>query len=175
MPYPHTPTLRTATLADAHLLAQLAESTFRETFSADNSPADMDKHCQISYGEAMQAREILSPTMLTLVAEEGAALVAFAQLRWEKAPACVSARAPGEIERFYVDKRWHGKGLAQALMTLSLDSLRARGSDVAWLGVWEHNPRAIRFYQKFGFEPVGEHSFMLGDDEQHDRVMTRAL
>jgi diamine N-acetyltransferase len=44
-----------------------------------------------------------------------------------------------------------------------------------WLGVWEHNARAIAFYTKCGFIDVGEHAFFVGGDEQTDRVMSRSL
>jgi ribosomal protein S18 acetylase RimI-like enzyme len=51
----------------------------------------------------------------------------------------------------------------------------ARGSGVAWLGVWEHNPRAITFYGKLGFVACGEQVFPLGNDPQRDIVMARPL
>jgi ribosomal protein S18 acetylase RimI-like enzyme len=41
--------------------------------------------------------------------------------------------------------------------------------------VWEHNPRAQRFYRKQGFETVGTHRFVLGTDVQTDEVMTREI
>jgi ribosomal protein S18 acetylase RimI-like enzyme len=44
--------------------------------------------------------------------------------------------------------------------------------DCLWLGVWEHNPRAITFYRKFGLEVVGTHAFMLGLDRQRDLIMS---
>jgi ribosomal protein S18 acetylase RimI-like enzyme len=44
-----------------------------------------------------------------------------------------------------------------------------------WLGVWEHNPRAIAFYKKYGFISVGEHPFPLGGDLQRDIVMAKPL
>jgi ribosomal protein S18 acetylase RimI-like enzyme len=51
----------------------------------------------------------------------------------------------------------------------------AAGGKTLWLGVWERNPRAIRFYEKQGFRDVGSYLFVLGTDPQTDRVMTRAL
>jgi ribosomal protein S18 acetylase RimI-like enzyme len=48
-----------------------------------------------------------------------------------------------------------------------------RGSDAVWLGVWEHNPRAISFYRKFGFVEAGEQTFHPGRDPQRDIVMVR--
>jgi hypothetical protein len=86
--------------------------------------------------------------MVTFVCEEGGTLIAFAQLRWTAAPSCVTAIDPGEIQRLYVARSWHGKGMAQALMAACLKEMERRASDVGWLGVWERNPQAIAFYKK---------------------------
>lgn len=168
-------TLRKADPADAAQLARLAERTFRDTFGAANSDEDMDRHCRTSYGEAIQAAEIADPKRLTLLGEDDGRLVGYAQLRWEGAPECVAAQAPGEIQRLYVDAAWHGKGVAQQLMHACIAEMQARGSDVAWLGVWERNPRAIAFYGKLGFVEVGDHVFAVGDDPQRDIVMARPV
>lgn len=169
------PSIRTATPRDARRLAQLAETTFRETFGAVNSAEDMDDHCRSSYGEPIQAREISDPSMTTLLCEDGERLIGYAQLRWSPAPTGVYASYPGEIQRLYVASDWHGKGVAQDLMNASFDVMRARRSDVVWLGVWERNPRAIAFYERLGFAAVGEHVFRVGNDPQRDVVMARPV
>lgn len=168
-------TLRSARRADARLLATLAEATFRDTFAAVNAAEDMDRHCRNAYGEAIQAEEIASPDRATLLAEHEGRLVAYAQMRWGKPPACVVAGAPGEIQRLYVIRDFQGKGLAHDLMRACLGAMASRCSDVVWLGVWERNPKAIAFYRKFGFREVGEHVFPLGSDPQRDIVMARAV
>ncbi|TPW21852.1 MAG: acetyltransferase [Elusimicrobia bacterium] len=167
------PTIRAARPSDAKGLAELAERTFRETFAAVNTPEDMELHCKAGYGEALQAAEISNPELATLVSEEAGALVGFALLGWGKAPAGVVAQRPGEIQRLYVDAAWHGRGVAQGLMSACLEEFRRRRSDVVWLGVWERNPRAIAFYKKVGFAETGEKAFRLGTDLQRDIVMTR--
>ncbi len=181
-PLPH---LRTARPGDAAALAALAERSFRDTFAAMNTAEDMDRHCRQSYGEAIQAAEIADRGKLTLVCEEpgdeAVELVAYAQLRWgnmpvlKNPPAGLQAEHPGEIQRLYVASAWHGKGLAQQLMQACLAEMAKRGCDLVWLGVWEKNPRAIAFYQKFGFVEVGDHSFALGGDNQRDIIMARPL
>lgn len=168
-------TLRKAEPTDAAELSRLAEQTFRDTFGAANSDEDMDLHCRTRYGVSIQAAEIASTTMLTLLGEDDGRLVGFAQLRWEGAPECVTAQAPGEIQRLYVDAAWHGKGVAQQLMHACIAEMEAHGSDVVWLGVWERNPRAIAFYRKFGFVQVGDHVFPVGGDPQRDIVMARPV
>jgi diamine N-acetyltransferase len=168
-------TIRKANRSDAASLSRLAESTFRETFSSANTPQDMDLHCRGSYSEELQAGEISNRNMVTLLAELRQDLAGFAQLHWSEAPSFVQGTSPGEIQRLYVASNWHGKGVAQALMAACLDEMKARGSDVVWLGVWERNPRAIAFYKKFGFIECGEHVFHLGHDPQIDIVMTRSI
>jgi ribosomal protein S18 acetylase RimI-like enzyme len=167
--------IRKANRSDAKQLAQLAERTFRDTFAATNTAEDMDSHCRVNYGESAQAGEIENPGMVTVLCEEGERLIGFAQLRWGDAPDCVLATSPGEIQRLYVARDWHGKGVAQDLMRVCIQEMHARGSDFIWLGVWEQNPRAIAFYRKFGFIEVGEHVFPLGSDPQRDIVMARSL
>lgn len=168
------PTVRRARPGDARALATLAERTFRDAFAALNTPQDTDLHCRTAYGEAILAREILDPDKVTLLCEQDGALVGYAQVRWGKAPPFVVADAPGEIQRLYVSSECHGTGVAHALMEACLCEIRARRLDVAWLGVWEHNPRAIAFYRKLGFVEVGEHVFRVGNDPQRDVVMARS-
>ncbi len=169
------PSLRKATPADAPALAQIAEATFRTTFAASNSADHMATHCATHYGERIQSAEIADPRMVTLLAEEQGQLIGYAQLRWGDPPQCVPATHPGEIQRLYVTDAWHGKGVAQALMDAAIAEIARRGADAAWLGVWEHNPRAIAFYRKAGFVEVGDHTFDLGGDPQRDVIMVRRL
>ena len=167
--------IRYANSSDAKRLAALAEETFRQTFGSMNANEDMNLHCRTSYGEAIQLTEISNRKMVTLVCEDGGQLIAFAQLRWCEAPSCVAAKNPGEIQRLYVAKSWHGKGIAQELMTTCIKEMELRNSDVVWLGVWERNPRAIAFYKKFGFTQAGSHVFPLGTDPQRDIIMLRPV
>ena len=167
------PTARRAELTDAARLAVLAERTFRTTFGSYNTRENMDAHCANTYGEAIQATEIANPEIETFVCDDSVELIGFAQLRWGTAPPCVSALRPVEIQRIYVDQRWHGKGVAQALMSRVLTAAARGNADQVWLGVWENNSQAMSFYQKFGFNKVGHHVFQLGDDPQHDWILCR--
>lgn len=128
----------------------------------------------------IQGAEIADPESAVLVAEHQeqggkAELIGFSFLIQGRAPPEVRGEAAMEIRRFYVSHAWHGRGVAGALMGRTLDAARERGASTAWLGVWEHNPRAIAFYEKHGFEHVGEHEFVLGADIQTDWLMARAL
>lgn len=174
-PIAAAPVVRPATEGDAAALAALAEATFRDAFAGDNTAGDVDAHCARHYGQRRQLEEIRDPAMATFVAESAGRLVGFGQLRAGHAPACVRVAPAREVQRLYVDRDWHGKGVAQALMAAMLALARGQGAGAAWLGVWERNPRAIAFYRKMGFEPVGEHVFTVGSDPQRDLVLLKAL
>lgn len=80
-----------------------------------------------------------------------------------------------EIERIYVLQQYHGSEVGKKLYEQALEIARNRKATYLWLGVWEENSRAIRFYQKQGFIEFGQHIFQLGDDAQRDVLMKKTL
>jgi ribosomal protein S18 acetylase RimI-like enzyme len=167
--------IRPGRAEDAAALAAFAERSFRDAFAAQNHPGDLELYLTRAYGKRQQAAELSDPEVTTLVAEADGQLAGFAQLRPGVTPECVLGSAPLELWRFYVDRSWHGRGLAQALMSAAVQAARARRAGTLWLGVWERNSRAQGFYRKSGFRDVGAQVFVLGTDEQNDRVMAMAL
>jgi ribosomal protein S18 acetylase RimI-like enzyme len=135
----------------------------------------MDAYCAATYAIERQRQELAAPDRVTLLAEMEGRLAGYAQLREGPVPACVTGADPVEILRFYVDSRWHGQGIARALMGEILARARAMGRRTVYLAVWERNARAIAFYRKAGFREVGAQPFRLGKDVQTDQVMMRGL
>ncbi|MBY0497169.1 MAG: GNAT family N-acetyltransferase [Cyanobacteria bacterium] len=168
-------TIRTATAADAAVIADLARRTFFDTFASSNDATDMALHLQSAYGVDQQTREITDRDITTLVVEIEGHAVAYAQVRADHVPDCVKDAGAVELWRFYVDKQWHGRGIAQALMARVRTVAQERGAKTLWLGVWERNDRARAFYTKSGFTDVGEHIFLFGTDPQTDRVMVTSI
>jgi len=168
--------IRRATVADAQALAEIGARTFFDAFAADNTAEDMRLFLTSTWHPDLQRAEILDPGLDTLLACDGDdALAGFAQVRVAHPPAGIAVRAPVELKRFYVDKAWHGQGIAQLLMKAAEQAARARGASEFWLGVWERNERALAFYRKCGFRKVGTQIFVVGTDPQTDHVMLREL
>jgi GNAT superfamily N-acetyltransferase len=168
-------TIRAATVADAGVVADLARRTFYDTFAATNNPDDMALHLAGAYGVDQQTRELASRDITTLLVEEGGDAIAYAQIRADHVPDCVTGPNPIELWRFYVDRAWHGRGVAQALMERVKAAAIERGAATLWLGVWEKNERARAFYAKCGFADAGQHIFLFGTDPQTDFVMAAPL
>ncbi len=165
-----------ATANDAALLAELGARTFYESFAADNDPEDMRRHLESQFAPPVQLAEIANPALDTLLLRDAEGrVVAFAQVRSGKITEGVPAEGSIELWRFYVDKSWHGRGIAHALMDAAKARGRRRGASTMWLGVWERNARAQAFYRKHGFKKVGSHVFVVGSDPQTDDVLLCTL
>jgi ribosomal protein S18 acetylase RimI-like enzyme len=167
--------IRRAVPADAVALAEFGARTFRDAFEADNSSENMALFLASSYGPDLQSAELGNAAIVTLLAECDSRLAGYAQLREGPAPACVDGPRAIELWRFYVERAWQGRGVAQALMAATIEAAATRGAGTVWLCVWERNHRAQAFYRKCGFEDRGQKEFILGNDRQTDRVMARAL
>jgi ribosomal protein S18 acetylase RimI-like enzyme len=167
--------VRRATPDDAGLLAELGARTFYETFAKDNKPEDMAAYLAASFSPQIQGTELADPQSSFFIAEIDGVAGGYAQLRAGVAETCVSGAKPVELARLYVSQQWLGRSVGEALMRACIKEARRAGYETMWLGVWEHNQRAQRFYRKWGFQVVGYHIFQVGSDPQTDLIMERAL
>lgn len=167
-----------ANLATATRLADLGRQTFTETFGAANTPADMAAYLDETYAPALQLAQLQDPNCTYLLAEMQGQAVGYAQL-WLGSLLGLPASRAGikqlEIKQLYVAEDWIGTGLGKALMGRALDIAQAGSCTAVVLGVWEHNQRALAFYQRFGFKKIGEHEFKLGQDVQRDLLLRKGL
>ncbi|MCC7126798.1 MAG: GNAT family N-acetyltransferase [Acidobacteria bacterium] len=174
-PGPLRMTVRRGTAADAPALAAFGWRVFFETFAPDNDETDLKAYLDAAYTPDRQAAEMADPAIDTWLLEVDGVLAAFTQLKAGAPPEGVAATRPIELWRFYVDRPWHGRGVAATLMQTVEHTARARSADTIWLGVWERNVRAQAFYRRQGFTVAGAHIFVLGSDPQRDLIMTKVL
>jgi ribosomal protein S18 acetylase RimI-like enzyme len=166
-----TVTIRRATPADADALASFGADTFRDTYGHANDPNDMALHIQRTFTTEQQLAEILNPTaQLTLALDEDR-IAGYAYLLLDSPHAQVPLAHAAELKRFYLGGAWQGRGVAQSLMRAVLEEARRASASAVWLTVWSENTRARRFYDRMGFEDIGETIFLLGTDPQSDRLL----
>jgi ribosomal protein S18 acetylase RimI-like enzyme len=167
--------VRYGNLSDAMLLSRLGAKTFHDAFAKDNTPENISLYTEKSFSEKIQMNELSMPGIVFLIAELEDEPVGYAKLRMNSNDESVKGKKVMEIERIYASQEYIGKGVGKELMKACINEARQRGCDSLWLGVWEKNQRAVEFYAKWGFQEVGTHIFMLGDDPQRDFVMELKL
>ena len=134
--------------SDAAELAEFMARTFRDTYSSsrygDCRDEDVEAYAAERFAEPVQAAELADSGLVTLLVEVDGTLAGYAQLRPGSACPTRPGPRPVEIARLYVDRRWHGQGVAWALMDACVS--RDAAADPLWLCVYRHNARAIAFY-----------------------------
>lgn len=168
-------TIREATLADAPLIADISQQTFYETFAGDNTPEDMELFLTQQFTKGKLMLEVGQPGLTFLLAYADGEVAGYVKLRDGAAPPSLGTKNALEIARLYAMTSMIGKGVGDLLMKKSIALAGERGKEAVWLGVWERNFRAIRFYERWGFQKFDETVFLLGTDLQRDWLMKKAL
>jgi diamine N-acetyltransferase len=164
-----------ANKGDAEMIAILSRRTFRDAFAEFNSVANMEAFLQNDFSDQKLIAQVSEPGNIFLLAYQDQEIAGYARLV-EGGNIPDHEKTDGiEVARIYAEKKFIGKGVGAALMERAIDLARKKNKKIIWLGVWENNLAAIRFYAKWGFEKFGEHIFMLGDDAQTDWLMKKSL
>lgn len=158
---------------DSAAIAALGARSFTETFGHLYTPENLTAFLANHSKERWRV-ELSDPAFAIRIGEADGEAVAYAKLGPPSLPFEPRGR-PIELRQFYVLGPWQGTGAARELMRWVLDEAHRRGSDELYLSVFIDNRRARRFYEGYGFEPVGRYDFMVGSHADEDIVMRKSL
>lgn len=166
-------TYRGATPADAAAIDRVFRASFCATFAHLYRPADLAAFLEQFTLDAWHA-EIGDSAYAFEVAERPSEIVGYAKLGPVKFPVETAGSAI-LLSQLYVAPDQVGSGIGKALMDRAIAEARRRGHDELFLTVFIDNQRARRFYDGYGFEPVGRYEFMVGSQADEDVIMRKAL
>lgn len=167
--------IKKVTIVDIEKLQNIGRQTFYETFAEANTEEDMQKYLNENFSDTRLKAELNNPDSEFYFATISKKVVGYLKINFGQAQTELKVNNALEIERIYVLKEFHGKQVGQVLYNKAIQVAKQHKVDILWLGVWEENPRAIRFYQKNGFVEFDKHIFKLGNDEQIDIMMKLEL
>lgn len=170
------PVIRKAAPEDAGALSVVATASFLESYAGVVDGAAIVRHCLERHAAGVYARCLQDPSHALHLAEiePGAAPVGYTHLAPPDLPLMTRA-GDLELKRIYALSRFHGKGLGRALLEAAAGEARARQARRLLLGVYKGNARALRFYEKNGFETAGERDFDVGGRTYSDWVLALRL
>ena len=156
---------------DIDVLLALSRKTFYESFNHLNTSENMEAYMNMAFTRQRLLSELNNENSEFYFAKDGEEIVGYLKLNKKDAQTEFKGDSSIEIERIYIDSNFQGKGYG----TLFLDKVReiaiSGGNTYIWLGVWEKNPDAIRFYERNGFDVFSSHEFQMGDEVQIDKLM----
>lgn len=169
--------IRLASNEDVNTLTKMARKSFYDTFHdhPKNAPEDLQSYMDEAFTVEAFSAELADKDSIYFVGEIENEIVGYVKLKRFVREEGISGENPIELCRLYALQEFIGKGIGKTLMLKSLEFAKENGHDIIWLGVWEYNYRAQKFYAKFGFEKCGEHIFQLGNDPQTDWLMERKV
>lgn len=162
-------------LEDLRLLQEISIETYNDTFKDQNTPENMKVYLDKAFNTKQLETEIstLSTEFFMIYSHEEPA--GYLKVNINDAQSEEMGEEFLEIERIYVRHKFHRKGLGKHLMSKAVELASEQNKTKIWLGVWEKNEKAKDFYRKHGFVQTGAHAFYMGDEEQTDFIMTKAL
>jgi GNAT superfamily N-acetyltransferase len=142
-------TVRRATAADARDIAEVKVETWRVTYAGVMPQATLDA-LDIDEHEGFWKRVAATDAAGVFVAEEEGRVIGFANVG-----PCLHEEGTGEVYAIYVRPGSWDTGSGLALMNAGVAWLARRWPE-AVLWVAEENPRARRFYERYGWKMDGE-------------------
>lgn len=163
--------IRKATSADTEMLLAIGKQTFFEKFTENNSEENMLKYALEAYTFEKIASEVNNPNSQFYLATLNSQTVGYLKINFGIAQTELQDSQALELERIYVLKEFQGKKIGQQLFDKTLEIAKQAKLNYVWLGVWEENSTAIKFYEKNRLKAFSKHVFMLGNDAQTDIMM----
>jgi len=163
--------IRKATYKDTELLQNIGRQTFFEKFTENNSEENMLKYASEAYSFEKIASEVNNPNSQFYLATLNNQTVGYLKINFGEAQTELQDPQALELERIYVLNEFQGQKIGQSLFEKTLEIAKQANLNYVWLGVWEENTGAIKFYEKNGLKAFSKHIFILGDDPQTDIMM----
>lgn len=163
------------TIEDLHMLVEISKKTFIVAFEADNDPEDFNKYIEEAFSAKRIKGELLNPNSTFYFVYKEDNLVGYLKLNIGDAQNEQFEKEGVELERIYVLQEYQGQQIGRQMLDKAILLARKERVKFLWLGVWEENKKAIRFYERYGFTKFGTHPYYIGADKQTDWLMKYGL
>ena len=154
--------IRQADISDVKIVCALGVTTFYEAYFEQDDSLDLANYVLESFSRAQIEDELNNTDSTFFIAELNGKAVGYAKLRENSKVDCLENENAVELHRIYILERAKGKSVGGELMNRCFETARAKGYETLWLGVWEQNSSALKFYKKIGFVKAGELQFPYG-------------
>ena len=156
---------------DIDRLISISKTTFKNAFEGQNNPEDFTDYINNAFSKETLTSEILHPHTNFYFIMLGGSTVGYFKLNDVNAQTDIHDKNAMELERIYVVPKYQGKGYGAWMLEQAKQLARKANKHYVWLGVWEKNIGAIKFYETHGFIKFNRHPYYIGKDKQMDWLM----
>ena len=162
-------------LSQFNLLVNIARQTFKDAFKDQNKEDDFTSYMEDAFSDRVFKEQLNNKKIHYYLISLKSEPIGYFKLNEPVVQSDLNTADSVELERIYVLKEYQGKGIGRRAIHRIIKIGKEMNYVFLWLGVWEHNPGAIKFYENLGFKKFGEHPYKLGNDIQTDWFMKLKL
>lgn len=168
-------TFEKCTIEDLNVLVDISRDTFVNAFEKQNNSDDFWNYINEAFDENAIVEQLLNINSEFYFVYLKNVLVGYFKLNQNEAQTEQFAKHSIELERIYVLKDFQGQGIGKFMLKKIIEIAQQCKSSFIWLGVWQENKNAVRFYETHGFKKFGSHPYFIGKDKQTDWLMKKRL
>lgn len=167
--------IRRASAADIEVLSALSRDTFVETFGHCYAPDDLKRYLDTTYDPVRYAAQLEEQGCAAWLLEDGGKAIGYVMAGPCKLPHPDAQPGDMELMRLYVRREHQNGGLGLQLFEVAMAWIAANAPRSCWLGVWSENLGAQRFYQRHGFQRVGDYLYEVGAARDLEFIFRRDM
>lgn len=167
-------------------LIWIGKETYEATFGAQNTEETMTRYLEDAFNMVKLTGEFEQEgTTFYFVTEEHSLcdhldvtypeIIGYLKINLPPDQSDLNAEGSLEVERIYLRSFAKGMGYGRRMIEFAENLAAEKNCEFIWLGVWEENHDALKFYNKMGFEKFSEHPYVMGDEVQTDFLMRKTL
>ncbi|MBK0381922.1 GNAT family N-acetyltransferase [Pedobacter sp. SD-b] len=168
-------TIKPVNIHQVNLLQKISKETFLLAFADDNTQENLAIYFEKTFSIAALTHQIHQSNSKFYFVYHDDLLAAYFKINIGESQTEIGAQDGIELERLYVYPTFQNKKIGNFIINEVKIKAVLDDKKYIWLGVWEHNINAIRFYQNQGFKKFDSHIYPIGKDLQTDWMMRLEL
>ena len=152
-----------ADVSHAAIIATIGKKSFRDAFERlFRSREELFEYLQYTYDPVKLSKSLRKENNIYLLAYDENEPVGFAKVKRHSLNDQIESGAQMELQKIYVLPGYQGKGIGSALIKEIKSIARYVYPDYMWLDAHISNEKAVRFYERNGFQKLGSHYLTIG-------------
>jgi ribosomal protein S18 acetylase RimI-like enzyme len=152
-----------ASEADAPLLAEIGQQSFIESHGHSATADVISEYVGEKFSLEVMQEELSNSQHIYHIVYHKEQPAGYSKIIFNAPHPNISLPQVTKLERLYLLEAFYHLKLGAELLQFNIDLSKASQEKGMWLFVWTENKRAVRFYTKMGFNPIGNYDFKLTD------------
>ncbi|ROR97890.1 acetyltransferase (GNAT) family protein [Sinobacterium caligoides] len=165
--------IRIAEIKDSSDIAALSIQVWLDTYAKKGIRKSISQYVLNEFTEKNIQSKLTSKNDVYFVAIEKGHLIGYVSLKLSaKCP--ITANTIPELDKLYIQENFTANGVGSVLLQQALSFCNSIGHEQVWLTVFHENTRALKFYEKHGFQEVGVTYFELDNEKHKNHVLCKS-